>query len=109
MKNYKEYEKEFIGYSDIATLILVGFSESTMDNSGVRTLPLKFGGDGNYYAYIVDKDTEIPEHYDLKCVFDSWMKVYDDVELVKTFKASKIFIYRAGDMGCIIQLVKEEN
>lgn len=37
MKNYKEYEKRFIGASDIAALILVG-----CDENGLKTSTLDF-------------------------------------------------------------------
>lgn len=52
MKSYKEYEKKYIGMSDIANLILAGSI------------------------------------------------------LTQEFNANKISVYRAGEMGCIIQLFK---
>lgn len=58
MKNYKEYEKRFIGSSDIAALILVG-----CDENGLKTSTLDFGEDGSYMAYVVDEDAEIGAHY----------------------------------------------
>ena len=48
MKSYKEYERQFIGDSDIAALIFVG---TTKD--GLKANILNFGCDGRYNAYIV--------------------------------------------------------
>lgn len=39
MKNYKEFEQQFIGDSDIATLILVG----CRSEEGIKTEQLHFG------------------------------------------------------------------
>ena len=58
MRSYKEYEKKYIGMSDIANLILAGSSDN-----GLRLTALHFGMDNDYYAYIVDSDAEIGEHY----------------------------------------------
>lgn len=54
MKSYKEYEKKYIGMSDIANLILAGSSDN-----GLKLAVLHFGMDNDYYAYIVDADAEI--------------------------------------------------
>jgi hypothetical protein len=101
MKNYKEFEKEYIGGSDIASLILAGYVE----DKGLELKELSFGEDGSYHAYVVDKDTEIGSHYTKVAEFESWMKIYDDEKLVKSFEARKIIVYRAREMGCIIQLI----
>lgn len=106
MKDYKDFEKEHIGSSDIATLILAGFKEG----KGVLLQTLHFGEDGNYEAYIVEgKDVKIGNHYSKIEEYDTWMKIYDDDELVRTFKADRIVVYRAAEMGCIIQLINEED
>ena len=91
MKSYKEYEKKYIGMSDIANLILAGSSDN-----GLKLAVLHFGMDNDYYAYIVDADAEIK----------SWLRIYDDSFLTQEFNANKISVYRAGEMGCIIQLFK---
>lgn len=101
MKNYKENGKQFIGSSDIAALILVGCGES-----GAKTTMLHFGSDGSYSAYVVDQDTEIPEHYKLVCEFEGWLKIYDDEEMTFRANADHIKVYRAAEMGCIIQVIK---
>ena len=101
MKNYKDYTKEVIGSSDIAALVLVG-----CDNCGIKTTVLHFGSDGVYKAYIVDQDTEVPEHYRLVDTFTDWLKIYDDEELTYKVYAKEIKVYRAAEMGCVIQVVK---
>lgn len=101
MKNYKNYEKSFIGASDIASLILVGCGEN-----GLLLHDLHFGSDGCYDAYIVDsEDVEAGEHYKKVATFKDWLKIYDDSSLVKCFEADKIEVYRAAEMGCIIKLI----
>ena len=94
MKNYKEYEKRFIGASDIAALILVG-----CDENGLKTSTLDFGEDGSYMAYVVDEDAEIGAHYKKVADFKHWLKIYDDDELTYRVNAQEINIYRAGDFG----------
>lgn len=98
MKNYKDFEKEHIGVSEYAALILVGCGED-----GLLLKELHFGEDGCYHAYIVDGEAEIGDHYSLIAEFEYWLKIYDDFELVRTFRAEKIKVYRAAEMGCIIQ------
>lgn len=100
MKNYKEYNKTWIGESDVAALILVGCGEDGMLQSTV----LKFGGDDAYLAYVVDEEASIGSHYKKVAEFWSWMSIYDDSERTARFKAQKICVYRAGEYGCIIQL-----
>lgn len=104
MKSYKDFDVEYIGSSDIAALVLCGYKKG----KGAIARMLDFGIDENYMAYIVDtKEVEIGKHYTLIDTFNSWLKIYDDTERTATFKADIIKIYRAGDMGCIIQLINE--
>lgn len=99
MKKYKEFQKEYIGCSDIAALILAG---PTSD--GVSPKMLNFGEDGTYYAYMVDQeDVEIPDHYKLVYECQYWLKIYDDDGLAKEINARNIKVYEAGYFGCIIQ------
>lgn len=100
MKNYKEYEEKSIGASDVAALILVG-----CDENGLKTDILNFGEDGYYSAYIVDEDAEIGAHYKKVACFESWLKIYDDDDLTYRVNAREVNIYRAGDFGCIIQVI----
>ena len=102
MKNYKTYEKKRLGGSDIASLILVGISPS----GGLKTAALPFGEDGEYSAYIVDEECEIPDYYDLAESFVKWARIHDDQGFTTYFYGQEINIYRAGSFGCIIQVKK---
>ena len=97
MRNYKEYKKENIGSSDIAALIFVGMDDD------IKSVPVCFGSDGTYNAYIVDGDCEIPEHYREVAKFKNWLRVYDDDGLTYHVRADHISVYRAGDFGIIIR------
>lgn len=105
MRHYKEYEKRYIGSSDMASLIVAG---PGADNEHEIVRPLNFGEDGEYSAYIVDDEAEIGEHYSLRLTLTNWIKIYDDQELVYAAKADQIEIYRAGECGCIIRLIRKD-
>lgn len=100
MKKHNEYSKELIGSSDIASLILVGCGEDEL-----KLKELHFGGDGSYQAYIVTEDIEIPNYYNKVEEFKAWLKIYDDDGLVRTFRADTIKVFRAKEMGCIVQML----
>ena len=109
MKNYHEYEKISLGYSDIAALTVVGLNEEKSRSEYAAIAPecLSFREDGNYEAYLVDEDAEIGEHYTLVLTFTNWIKIYDDAGLVyKSEHCKEIKIYRSGSFGCIIQCIK---
>lgn len=100
-KTYKSNLPEFIGTSDIASLTV---------RAGEFIGALDFGEDGSYSAYIVeDAAVVIPDYY--ACVFEgvaNWLNIYDDnmLNFSKRFDNLKnIKIYRAGDFGCIIQIL----
>lgn len=101
MKSYKDYDKKFIGVSDIASLVMVGFGEKEVESK-----MLHFGGDGSYSAYIVDGEAEIGAHYEKVATFAHWFKLYDDSGLTLSTYGSEINVYRAGEMGCIIQVIQ---
>ena len=101
--DYHEYEKVRLGGSDIAALIMVGCGEEDL-----TTKPLNFGIDGSYNAYLVDEEAEIGDHYSLRGEFEAWLKIYDDDGLVFKVYADKIKVFRAGEMGCIIQTFGRE-
>lgn len=101
---YKDYKKQGIGYSDIASLIMEGIRDGE-----VKLERLLFGGDNDYDAYIVDDKAEIPEYYSKVAEFDKWFMLYDDERRVMNVHADKINVYRAGEYGCIIQIIKKEN
>lgn len=97
MRNHHEYPKIYLGESDYATLIIAGAGNDNLCQD------LHFGIDGEYKAYLVDEDCEIPEFYEFIAKFENWMKIYDDHILVNLIHADEIKVYRAGDFGCIIQ------
>lgn len=103
MRSYRDCEKVFIGASDSGFLVLVGVGEDF-----AKSELLDFGEDGSYMAYIVEQmdgdEVAIPDHYRMVRSFRDWLRVYDDEELVQNFMASKIRVWRAGEMGCIIEL-----
>lgn len=96
MKEYREYERQSIGSSDIASLTL---------RDPMNTYILNFGEDNDYMAYIVDEEAIIGSHYHLEAEFQGWLKIYDDYSFVTQFTSNTIKVYRAGMMGCIIQLI----
>lgn len=98
MKNYKEFKKEYIGNSDIASLVL---------RAPMKLQELYFGEDASYYAYICDEICEIGNHYELVFECKHWLKIYDDTEMTKEFNGKEIKVYKAGNFGIIIQIIKE--
>lgn len=102
-KYYKDFEMIPIGGSDIACLIMAGCHQE----EGFTTDVLHFGGDGSYWAYLVDEeDVVIGAHYDKVGVYHHWMKLYDDTGRVFFEYGKEFRIYRAGDYGCIIQMIQ---
>lgn len=97
MKSYKDFEKIYIGCSDIGSLVV---------RSPYAVREMFFAGDGEYEAYECFGECEIPEHYNLVFSGRAWLKIYDDNK--KTYdrfvpnSCNKFDIYRAGDFGCII-------
>lgn len=105
MKTYKDFEKQYIGSSDIAALIMSGYR----NGDGLVTDLLHFGEDGAYSAYIVtetEDDVEIGSHYSKVASFNNWLKIYDDTGLSYNVEGSEINIYRSEMYGCIIQIVQ---
>ena len=101
-RDHHSYDKIYIGDSDCAFLTLVGVKE----NHGAASSILNYGEDGDYYAYLVDEDTEIPESYEYIDHFVSWLKIYDDNGLTAEFSGKMIAVYRRGMRGTIIQVFK---
>lgn len=96
MKSYKEYNRVYIGGSDCASLVL---------RAPEKVQLLKFMEDGDYMAYLVDENAEIGAHYEKVFTATSWISIYDDNGLTFEANAEEINIYRAGNYGCIIQLI----
>lgn len=107
---YKEYMPQYIGGSDIATLIVVGM-QPEYDHSmvyPVLTMPLPFDEDGDYRAYVIDERAELPSHYKLFASFSSWVKIYDDTGLAYKVNAPEIELYRAGKRGILIRVIGKQ-
>lgn len=103
MKSYKDFKLQFIGDSDIAALVLVGYRKC----EGAVPFMLKFGKDASYHAYIVyGEDVNIGKHYNEIIRFNNWLRIYDDCGYMTNFKGKQIIIYRAGELGCIIQVIE---
>lgn len=107
MKSYKDFNKEFIGDSNISTLIMIGYDN--IEKDGLSLKKLVFGEDGHYMSYIVRGEANIGSHYKLVAEFEYWLKIYDDDGLVRVLRANVIKVYRAGEIGCIIQLLNKED
>lgn len=105
-KSYKEYKKIWLGDSDIAALIMAGYSK---EDGGLKVQPLHFEEDGQYMAYLVEneyaEEVEIGSHYQKVATFNSWLRIYDDDGLGGEFYGQEINVFRAGMRGCIIQTV----
>ena len=102
MKNYKEFERIYLGSSDVASLTLRAPNLSHVMN---------FGEDGAYFAYFVEGEAEIGEHYRLEFECSHcWLWVYDDEgrRLNIGDARTTIKVYRAGLKGCIIQVLTED-
>ena len=100
MKNYKEFERIYIGSSDVASLTLRAPNASHI---------LTFGEDGAYFAYFVKGEAEIGEHYRLDFESHGWLWIYDDEKRQQQIGDARttIRVYRAGLRGCIIQVLAE--
>lgn len=93
-RSYKEFDRVFLGFSDIAGLVARGY-----DNLQV----IRFGGDGSYHAYLCE-DAEIGDHYSKVFECETWLKIYDDREKTLEVYGKVIEIWRAGDYGMIINV-----
>lgn len=106
MKTYQHFIRKYIGTSDVASLIMMGVKE-TGDGRSLEFL--NFGEDGDYYAYLVDREedkpVEIGEYYNKVATFTNWLKIYDDYESTLDIKGKVINVYRAGEFGCIIEVI----
>ena len=108
---YKDYRKIYIGDSDIAALTMVG----CRNGAGLVPEMLYFGGDNSYHAYLIEHTAsevvEIGAHYKLVATYNHWLSIFDDSG--RTYhsenKADCINVYRAGEYGCIIEVILPEE
>lgn len=105
MKDYKENDA-FIGDSDIGAVICVGYQKDARLTSQI----LNFGEDGRYVAHITEnfKPEDIPEHYQKRLSFNEWLRIYDDNGIAYQAKGKQIDIYRAGERGCLINVINDD-
>lgn len=113
MKSYKDCPVISLGYSDIATLIVVGCRAWHDGKSSCLKLDeIHYGGDDFYDAYLVtDKDVEIGNHYKKVFECESWLKIYDDDTCVfkSDYQYNRFEIYRAENFGTIIRCLKSRK
>lgn len=109
MKNYKDFEKTYLGFSDYASLIAVSCPTNWDDTNGdLRIGQIHFGGDNDYEAYECFGDVEIGSHYEKVFSGKNWLKIYNDQGLAYAGSRDDengytlVDIYRACDYGCII-------
>lgn len=106
MKSYKDYPKQWIGSSDVASLWFCG---------EISTKEVHFGKDGDYSAYIIPDNVPIGDHYKLCTLATSTayntIKIVDEKGIAQTILTNVIgaHIYRAGEMGIIIKYIKADE
>lgn len=99
---YKRAPKIHVGGSDRASLFAIGFDV----NYGWRFVPIHFGADDSYKAYICTEQAEIGAHYHLVGELYHEIRIIDDDDGNCTFEASadRINLWRAGEFGFVVQL-----
>lgn len=97
-KDWYDYFPISAGYSNIASL-----AYRTSHYGEIGEIP--FDENGEYRAYLITGDMEIPAHY--KQVLDThagWLWIYDDDErTLELLNPAGFEIYRADEMGVIIR------
>lgn len=98
--NHHTCNKTYIGSSDIASVYITGSKDgNTVINE------IHFGGDDSYHAYMADETVIIPDYYRLVADVEGPATITDDYESFAIENKGPIRVYRAGEMGCIIQTV----
>lgn len=114
VNNYKNLPIYSLGFSDVGSLTMRGlrFKE------GLVLEKLNFGADGEYFARIGDADNpcfppydvfscptvfdKVPDHYYLASSFVEYLDIFDDEMRTLRIEGNHIYVYRAGDLGCLI-------
>ncbi len=96
MKSYKKYPKQFIGSSDDCFLYAT---------TNQKNMKIFFEQDGDYFAYIVDKDANIGQ--DFRYIGKSYEKleIKDEFGNNFAFEAKVIKMYINDKNKLIIQLM----
>ena len=63
---------------------VTSFLANVLPDKGFITMPIKFGDDGEYFAYLADEDVEMPESCECIASFNRWFKIYDDEQVTYT-------------------------
>lgn len=114
IKKYKDFgTKHYVGFSDIATLSLIGCKlaeeRTSVYGEGLKCKFIAFGEDGDYDCYIISDHIEVPLHYAKVETFASWVRIVDDQEVMYTLDSNYIDVYRAGERGFLIQLRSNQS
>ena len=102
-KTYKNCNKIRIGSSDCAKLHLVGW----LRHGEIYNTDLYFGEDGVYFAYLIEDNAPVPEHYNLQYVFKGWVTIFNERGCTLDIRSNSgglISFYRSGERGCIIKI-----
>lgn len=95
MKSFKDFPKISLGSSETASLTVRSEHEAKI---------VYFGEPGEHSAHLVDEPADIGPHYGQVFSARDWIRIYDDNGLTRFIEAEEIYIYRASETGCIIQL-----
>ena len=91
MRNYKEFEKVYIGSSDSASLILRGTYRGEQ-----KVEVVNFGEDGIYKGRILTERCTFGSHYQFLGWFEHWLKVYDDSGLTLSLNSRLIRVWKCN-------------
>lgn len=115
VNNYRNLPIYSLGFSDVGHLVMRGYR---LLEQGEVLERLDFGGDGEYFARIGSVDNpclppydgcfcttvydKAPKHYELVAEFNLELDIFDDQMRTVSIKGTNIYVYRAGDYGCLI-------
>jgi hypothetical protein len=94
---YKDFEKVFVGVSDVASLVFRFCDHVEVVN---------FGGDSAYYAYLIPEGCRLTNRYEEVASGIWWLSVYDDTHRTLNIHCGPkpIRVYRAGGYGLAIEV-----
>lgn len=99
--NYRKCYEASLGWSDIATIIAVGYNPDVPGY--ISAIPIGTGYDGSYSAYIAYDDTEIGEQFEKVAEFKSWARIYDDEMCKLSVHGKTICVYKSPEGDFIVQ------
>lgn len=114
VNNYRNLPAYSLGASDVGHLVMRGLRYG----EGEVLEKLEFGGDGEYFARIGNVNNpclppydryfcttvhdKAPKYYELVAEFNWELDIFDDQMRTVSIKGTYIYVYRAGDYGCLI-------